>query len=66
MGKNFDSRKYWKSKLSKRLPRHKRPKLDKGTPYQPCYHRRAHRIHSGELYCPKCETVVMYEGEDRI
>lgn len=66
MGMMHNRPKWWKSKRSKRQPTHKIPSRSKrGTSPTGCLHKGAHKIHSGELYCPRCRLVVGYDKEDR-
>lgn len=57
-----DPKKWHKSKNSKRMPSRKKPMQKKGIM---CVHSKAHRIHSGELWCPSCRLVVGHDPEDR-
>ena len=61
MGGFYGRAKWLKSKHHKRM---RRPR-NAGRKYIRCYHKKAHRIHSGDIYCPYCKIVVGYDTEDR-
>lgn len=67
MGRTYGNPYFGKWAKSKRARRMRRPRNWRrgrgGT--NGCLHKSAHKIHSGEYYCPRCKLVVGYDREDR-
>lgn len=63
MGMMHNKAKWHRSKQSKRLQRKRARNFKRRANL--CNHKRAHVIHSGDIYCPSCKIVVGYDREDR-